>query len=151
MTGVPNSVAMPDFRLATMTLTLAASSGRGISYRPICAMQPAANRNEAASMMNAQVRPTLPASRPAPAKPIAVEPNEAIDRNELAEASSSSLATSGMRLSWAGSKNCLTPALNNSSTYRLGRAIASIPMTTAMSPTATAWTRHVPIMIRLRS
>ena len=66
--------------------------------------------------MNAHCSPTLPASSPAPAKPIAVEPNEAIDRNALAAASSSSLAISGMRLSCAGSKNCLTPALNSSST-----------------------------------
>ena len=30
MTGVPNNVDMPDFRLATMTATLASSSGMGI-------------------------------------------------------------------------------------------------------------------------
>ena len=72
------------------------------------------------------------ASRPAAANPIAVEPNDAIDRNELAAASSSSLAISGMRLSWAGSKNCLTPALISSRTYRPGRAMASMPMTIAM-------------------
>jgi hypothetical protein len=46
------------------------------------------------------------ASRPAPAKPMAVDPNEAIERKALAAVSSSSLAISGIRLSWAGSKNC---------------------------------------------
>ena len=69
-------------------------------------------------MMNAHWSPTVPASRPAPANPIAVEPNEAIDRNEFAAASSSSLAISGMRLSCAGSKNCLTPALTRSSSVQ---------------------------------
>ncbi len=39
------------------------------------------------------------ASRPAPANPMAVEPNEAIDRNALAAFSSSSVAISGIRLS----------------------------------------------------
>ena len=91
------------------------------------------------------------ASRPAPANPIAVEPNEAIDRNELAAASSSSLAISGMRLSWAGSKNCFTPALTGAAGEQPGSAIASIPMTNAISDTMTAWMRQVPIMIRLRS
>ena len=49
--------------------------------------------------MKAQVRPTVLASRPAPANPIAVEPNEAIDRNALAAFSSSSVAISGMSVS----------------------------------------------------
>ena len=62
-------------------------------------------------MMKAQVSPTVPASRPAPANPMAVEPNDAIERNEFAAASSSSLAISGIRLSCAGSKNCLTPGV----------------------------------------
>ena len=79
------------------------------------AMQPAAKTNDTASMMNAHCSPTLPASNPAPAKPMAVEPNEAIDRNEFAAASSASLAISGMRLSCAGSKNCLMPALTSRS------------------------------------
>ena len=39
------------------------------------------------------------ASSPAPANPMAVDPNEAIDRNALAAASSSSLAISGITLS----------------------------------------------------
>ena len=102
-------------------------------------------------MMNAHVRSTVLASRPAPAKPIAVEPNEAIDRNELAAASSSSLAISGIRLSWAGSKNCLTPALSSSRAYRPGRAMASMPITSAMDATITAWMRQVPMRIFLRS
>ncbi len=83
-------------------------------------------------MMNAHWSPTVPASRPAPANPTAVEPNEAIDRNEFAAASSSSLAISGIRLSCAGSKNCLTPAFTRSSRYSPGSAIASRPMTTAI-------------------
>ena len=101
--------------------------------------------------MNAHWRPTLPASRPAPANPIAVDPNEAIDRNEFAAASSSSLAISGIRLSWAGSKNCLTPALIRRSTYSPMIAIDSIPITTAISATVTAWIRQVAIMIFFRS
>ena len=39
------------------------------------------------------------ARRPAAANPMAVEPNDAIDRNELADESSSSVASSGIRLS----------------------------------------------------
>ena len=66
--------------------------------------------------MNAHCSPTVLASRPAPAKPMAVEPNAAIDRNALAAVSSSSLAISGMSESWAGSKNCLTPAFSSSRT-----------------------------------
>ena len=142
---------MPAFRFAAMTRTLASSSGLGIGYRPMSAMQPAEKRNDAASRMNAHCRPTVPASSPAPANPIAVDPNDAIDRNELAAASSSSLATSGIRLSWAGSKNCLTPASASSSRYSPGKAIASIPITTAIRPTKTAWIRFVTIMIFLRS
>ena len=75
-------------------------------------MQPAEKTNVAESMMNAQYRSTVLASRPAAAKPMAVDPNEAMDRNELADNNSSSLASSGIRLSCAGSKNCLTPALS---------------------------------------
>ena len=74
-------------------------------------------------MTKAHTSPTLPASRPAPAKPIAVDPKLAMDRNEFAAASSSSLAISGMRLSWAGSKNCLTPALTRSRTNSPASAI----------------------------
>jgi hypothetical protein len=55
------------------------------------------------------------ARRPATANPIAVDPKDAIDRNELADESSSSVASSGIRLSYAGSKNCLTPALSRMS------------------------------------
>ena len=150
-TGVPNSVPMPDRRFATITATLASSSGLGIGYRPISAISPAHTTNDAASMMNAQVRSTVLASRPAPAKPMAVEPNEAMDRNEFAAASSSSLAISGIRLSWAGSKNCFTPALRSSRTYRPGRAIASMPITKASVATITAWMRQVAMRIRLRS
>ena len=134
-----------------MTATLASSSGFGMGWRPMRPMQPAEKRNVAASMMNAQFSPTVLASRPAAANPMAVEPNDAIDRNEFAAASSSSLAISGIRLSCAGSKNCLTPALIRRRGYRPGRAIASIPMTNAMSPTTTAWVRQVQIMIRCRS
>ncbi len=79
-------------------------------------MSPAATTNEMASRMNAHWSPTVLASRPAPAKPIAVEPNAAIDRNALAADSSSSLAISGISESWAGSKNCLTPAFSRSRT-----------------------------------
>ncbi len=114
-------------------------------------MHPAAKRNDAASMTKAHTSPTLPASRPAPAKPIAVDPKLAMDRNEFAAASSSSLAISGIRLSWAGSKNCLTPALTRSRRNRPSSAIASMPMTTAMSATTTAWTRQVARMTPRRS
>ena len=151
MIGVPNSVDSPDFRLSTMTPTLASSSGFGIGWRRMRLMKAAAIRKVPASRMNAQVSPMVPASRPAPANPMAVDPNDAIDRNEFAAASSSSLAISGIRLSCAGSKNCLTPALRRRRRYRPGRAMASIPMTTAMSPTTTAWVRQVQTMIRCRS
>ena len=73
------------------------------------------------------------ARRPAAANPIAVDPNDAIDRNEFADESSSSVASSGIRLSYAGSKNCLTPALSRMSAYRPTTAIDSMPMTNAMS------------------
>ncbi len=66
-------------------------------------------------MTKASWTPTVLARRPAPANPIAVEPKAAIDRNALAADSSSSLAISGIRLSCAGSKNCLTPALSSRS------------------------------------
>ncbi len=62
-------------------------------------MQPAENRNVSASIQNAQSTENADASSPAAAKPIAVEPNEAIDRYALAAASSSSVAISGIRLS----------------------------------------------------
>ena len=120
MIGVPNSVDKPDFRLSTMTATLASSSGFGIGWRPIRLMQPAAKRKVPASMMNAHVRPTVPASRPAAANPMAVEPNDAIDRNEFAAASSSSLAISGIRLSCAGSKNCLIPGIEKEQEVQAG-------------------------------
>ncbi len=101
-------------------------------------------------MTNATRRSML-ARIPAPAKPMAVDPKEAIDRNELAAASSSSLAISGMRLSCAGSKNCLTPAFSSNSAYSPGIAMASMPSTNAMAPTITAWIRHVQMRIFLRS
>jgi hypothetical protein len=74
------STDMPDLRLATMTATLASSSGSGILYVPISAMSPAATTKVTASMTKARVTPTVLASRPARAKPMAVEPNEAMDR-----------------------------------------------------------------------
>ena len=83
--------------------------------------------------MNAHWQPDGPGQQPRAGEPDRVDPNEAIDRNELAAASSSSLAISGIRLSCAGSKNCLTPALNSSRTYSPMRAIDSMPITTAMS------------------
>ena len=151
MTGVPNNVARPDFRLATMTATDASSSGSGSVYLPMRPMQAAEKMNVPASMMNAHWSPTVLASSPAPANPMAVDPNDAIERKELAAASSSSLAISGIRLSWAGSKNCLTPAFNRMSAYRPGKGRPSIPITTAIVATMTAWTRQVTIMIRFRS
>ena len=99
MIGVPNRVARPTFRLSKMTPTVASSSGTGIGYLPISMIRPAHTRNDRASRMNAQVRPTVLARRPAPAKPMAVEPNEAIERNALAAFSSSSVAISGMSVS----------------------------------------------------
>ena len=101
--------------------------------------------------MTKAIRRSMLARRPAPANPIAVEPKEAIDRNELAAASSSSLASSGIKLSWAGSKNCLTPALSRSSAYRPTIAIDSTLSTSAMDPTITAWIRQVQMRMRLRS
>ena len=62
-------------------------------------MQPAENRNVRASIQNAHSMLKADASRPAPANPIAVDPNDAIERKALAAASSSSDAISGMRLS----------------------------------------------------
>ena len=99
--------------------------------------------------MNAQVSPTVEASRPAPANPMAVDPKAAMDRNALAAASSSSLAISGMRLSWAGSKNCLTPAFSSSSAY--SPMIESNSTVSARKPTMTDWMRHVTTRIFLRS
>ncbi len=43
-------------------------------------MQPAENRKVRASIQNAQLMLNADASRPAPANPIAVEPNDAIER-----------------------------------------------------------------------
>ena len=134
MTGVPNSVAMPGLEVgdddrARWRPRPASASGSGPSAR--CSRPQNRNDDRIDDERPGAGRPCS-ASSPAPANPIAVEPNDAIDRNELAAASSSSLASSGIRLSWAGSKNCLTPALSSSSRYRPGKAIASIPMTTAM-------------------
>ena len=78
--GVPRSAPRPERRLSTMTPTLASSSGVGMGYRPISEMHRAAQRNDAASMTKAHTSPTLPASSPAPAKPMAVDPKLAIDR-----------------------------------------------------------------------
>ena len=61
-------------------------------------MQPAENTNVSASIQNAS-RMSIDASRPAPAKPMALEPNEAICRKALAAVSSSSLAISGISAS----------------------------------------------------
>jgi hypothetical protein len=99
--------------------------------------------------MKAHVRPTVDARSPAPAKPMAVEPKAAIDRKALAAASSSSFAISGIRLSWAGSKNCLTPALSRIRAY--SPMIESNSTVRAMNPTITDWIRQVIIRIFLRS
>ncbi len=61
----------------------------------------------------------MPMSRPASAKPMAVDPNWAMAINEFAAASSSSEAISGSTLSLAGSKNCWTDAESSTITYRL--------------------------------
>jgi hypothetical protein len=73
-------------------------------------MQAAETRKVSASSQKAHSIGNCEAISPAAAKPIAVEPKSAIERNEFAAASSSSDATSGITASWAGSKNCLTPA-----------------------------------------
>ena len=141
----------PSRRFATMTATEASSSAVGMAIFPISDSSTAVTTNDAESRMNAHWMPTVLARRPAPAKPMAVEPNAAIDRKAFAADSSSSVASSGMMLSYAGSKNCLTPALISRSVKSPRSAMPSIPTTTAMSPTTTAWMRQVTIMIRLRS
>ena len=79
-------------------------------------MRAAATTKEIESRTNAHWSPIVLARSPAPAKPMAVEPNAAIERNAFAAESSSSLAISGMSESWAGSKNCFTPAFASSRT-----------------------------------
>src|SRR3954447_2909379 len=109
--GVPTSTANPSRRLVTTTPTDVGWSCGGAGRAWIREINAAETRNVIESIQNAQVRSNTDARRPAPANPIAVEPNDAIWRNELAAASSSSVARSGMMLSLAGSKNCLTAAL----------------------------------------
>ena len=62
-------------------------------------MQKAETMNVSESIQNAQRMSNADASRPATAKPMAVDPNDAIWRNALAAVSSSSLAISGMSAS----------------------------------------------------
>ena len=61
-------------------------------------MHRADTRKVSESNQNAS-RMSIEARRPAPANPIAVDPNEAIWRNALAAVSSSSLAISGISAS----------------------------------------------------
>ena len=113
--GVRTSMPTPDFRLATTALTLVSSS-TSIGAIFTNETHAAEKRNVSASMQKAIAISPVEARNPAPANPIAVEPNELIDRNEFAAASSSSVATSGIRLSWAGSKNCFTPLARSRTT-----------------------------------
>jgi hypothetical protein len=93
--------------LSTTALTFVASWAAFGAIRTNT-MQTAETMKVVASNQNARFR-LIEASSPAAANPIAVEPNELIDRKALAAASSSSEATSGRTLCSAGSKNCLTP------------------------------------------
>ena len=88
------------------------------------------------------------ASRPAAANPTAVEPNDLIERNASAAASSSSSATSGITLSWAGSKNWATAEFRRMITYSQAtpNEIAS-----GIDATSAARSRSDAIMILLRS
>ena len=98
--GVSTMVRTPTRRFATTARTeVSSSSGAVMATRVrIAQMHPAETMNVIASIQNAQ-RTSIAVSRPAAANPIAVEPNDAIDRNALAAVSSSSLAISGMRAS----------------------------------------------------
>ena len=79
--GVPAIVLTPSRRFATTRPTDAGSSlAAGSSRRRSIRMQPAENTKVRASIQNAQSMLSADASSPAPANPIAVEPNEAIDR-----------------------------------------------------------------------
>ena len=92
-------VRMPVLRLATTTPTDVSSSTSIFERTLRKKMQPAENTNVSESIQNAHSMLNAEASRPAPANPMAVEPNEAIERKALAAASSSSDAISGIRLS----------------------------------------------------
>ncbi len=85
--------------MAITTPTDVASSTSILTRTCSSQTQPAENRNVRASIQKANRMSNAAASSPAPAKPIAVDPNEAIERNALAAVSSSSLAISGIRLS----------------------------------------------------
>src|SRR3954470_12791334 len=115
--GVPRMVRIPSRRLSTTAPTdVISSSDVSTTDRVrIRKMQPAEKTNVSASIQNAQ-RTSIADSRPAAANPIAVDPNDAIDRNAFAALSSSSLAISGISASYAGSKNILTPAFTRIAT-----------------------------------
>jgi hypothetical protein len=109
--GVFHRKLTPLLRLPMTTETFVLSS---LCVRGTLTNSTTRNENPkvSASKKNGRWMSTLD-RKPARAKPTAVEPNELIDRNEFAEASSSSDAISGMMLSQAGSKNCRTIAAKN--------------------------------------
>ena len=111
-------------------------------------MQNAETTKVRESIQNAQRMSNAAASRPAAAKPMAVDPNEAIWRNALAAVSSSSDAISGISASYAGSKNCLMPALTRIAT---NRSAVSTPMRNGMIATTIAWPRLDAIITERRS
>jgi len=114
--GVFTRVRSPDRRLSATARTLVAS-GAAFGAIRTNTMHAAEKTNVTASNQNARSR-LIEARSPAAAKPTAVDPNELIERKAFAEASSSSEATSGSTLCWAGSKNCLTPLATRTTRYR---------------------------------
>ena len=112
-------------------------------------MSAAATTNGQASRMNAQVSPTVLARRPAPANPIAVEPNEAIERNALAGRSSSSLASSGIRLV-GRIEELLHAGVQQQQDVEADERVDARHEGDP-GDDDTAWTRQVTIMIRWRS
>ena len=111
-------------------------------------MQAAENRNVRASIQNAQLMLYALAISPAAANPMAVDPNDAICRNAFAAVSSSSLAISGMSASYAGSKNCFTPALTRIAT---NSSATSTPMRNGMIATTIACPRLLASITERRS
>ena len=152
-TGVPNRVESPDLRFSTITGTLGSSSGPG---HRVAAHRRDQQRADHERCRVDQERPR--AGRTARQQAGAGEPDRRRAERRRSTgtssrpASSSSLAISGMRLSWAGSKNCLMPALSEQQQEQPGdRDRLDADDQRRSAPTTTAWIRHVQIMIRLRS
>ena len=153
MIGVPNRVAMPDLQVrdddrdARLVFRL---------RHRVAAHQRdqhgAQTRNDTASMRNAHVRPTVLASRPAPAKPIAVEPNDG-DREERVGRRELLVAGHLRDEAVVGRVEELLDAGVQEQQERTARA-ARWPRSRSRArarPTMTAWMRQVAMRIRLRS